>query len=106
MLYYLCRGNNSLLYSIINIHKTNKGAPITTGEVYSIYEKICNKINLRILTQRRVSDIIQELDMLGIITAKVIYKGRYGRSREIYVNIQDMLMPKIDEILHKDLDLK
>jgi len=30
-----------------------------------------------------VSDLISELDMLGIINSIVISKGRYGRTREI-----------------------
>ena len=35
------------------------------------------------LTQRRVSGLISSLDMLGLITARTISKGRYGRSKEI-----------------------
>ena len=56
---------------------------ITTGEVYEIYKNLCKKIRTDSLTQRRVADLISELDMLGIITARVISKGRYGRTREI-----------------------
>jgi len=103
---YQPKQSQAVLYTILTIHKNNRACPISTGEVYDLYQKICSKINLRVLTQRRVSDIIQELDMLGIITAKVIYKGRYGRCREIYISLQDTLLPRIDEILHKDLDLK
>ncbi|MFO1535622.1 MAG: cell division control protein Cdc6, partial [Thermoplasmatota archaeon] len=39
-----------------------------------------------ILTQRRITDLISELDMLGIFTARVISKGRYGRTREIQMS--------------------
>jgi archaeal cell division control protein 6 len=56
---------------------------ITTGEVYEIYKDLCKKTRYDALTQRRVADLISELDMLGIITARVISKGRYGRTREI-----------------------
>ena len=56
---------------------------ITTGEVYEIYKDLCKKTRYESLTQRRVADLISELDMLGIITARVISKGRYGRTREI-----------------------
>jgi cell division control protein 6 len=38
---------------------------------------------LDILTQRRVSDLISELDMLGLINTTVISKGRYGRTKKI-----------------------
>jgi len=56
---------------------------ITTGEVYEIYKDLCKRTRADSLTQRRVADLISELDMLGIITARVISKGRYGRTREI-----------------------
>lgn len=66
-------------------HDHSKGTirAITTGEVFEIYKDLCKKTRTDILTQRRVADLISELDMLGIITARVISKGRYGRTREI-----------------------
>jgi len=94
------------LYSIITLHQNKRSDKlISTGEIYELYKNICGKINLRMLTQRRVSDIIQELDMLGIINAQVISKGRYGRTREISLSLQDNLIPKVIEILKKDLDI-
>jgi Cdc6-like AAA superfamily ATPase len=41
--------------------------------------------------------------MLGIINAKVISKGRYGRTREIYVSISDELLSKIKVKLQEEL---
>lgn len=93
------------LYSIISIHLAGKDT-IFTGEVYSIYKKICARTSLRPLTQRRVSDIVAEFDMLGIINAKVTSKGRYGRTREIDIAINDSIVNKIKDMLEKDLDLK
>jgi cell division control protein 6 len=40
-----------------------------------------------VLTQRRVTDLISELDMLGIINAIVVSKGRYGRTKEIALSV-------------------
>ncbi len=57
----------------------------TTGEVYCIYKKLCNKVGVDALTQRRISDLISELDMLGIVNSVVISKGRYGRTREMKI---------------------
>ena len=63
--------------------KTGTAGAITTGEAYEIYKELCKKTRTDSLTQRRIADLISELDMLGIITARVISKGRYGRTREI-----------------------
>lgn len=92
------------LFSIFSIKKNLRGI-ILTGEVYEFYRSLCLKTGLRPLTQRRISDIIAELDMLGIINAKVISKGRYGRTREISLAIPSSTEKKIIEILKTDLDL-
>lgn len=72
------------LFAILNTSDSTQN-PIFTGTVYELYKQICERTGLRPLTQRRLSDIISELDMLGIITARIISKGRYGRTREIVV---------------------
>jgi len=71
-----------VLSSILSLSQ-NSGKFIFTGEIYELYKKYCSDFGLRPLTQRRMSDILSEFDMLGIITARVISKGRYGRTREI-----------------------
>ena len=81
--------------------KTGTTGAITTGEVYEIYKDLCKKTRTDILTQRRVTDLISELDMLGVVTARVISKGRYGRTRDIKMsseteNIMNIL--KEDEV--------
>jgi archaeal cell division control protein 6 len=92
------------LYSILIIYEKTKNT-IYTGDIYEFYKKLCVRVGLRPLTQRRLSDIVAELDMLGIINAKVISKGRYGRTREINLAIQPVTEPKVKEILEKDLGL-
>lgn len=75
---------------------------IQTGEVYDLYTKKCKENYMTELTQRRVTDLISELDMLGIINAKVISKGRYGRTREITVNLSENIIDKIKEHLKNE----
>ena len=72
---------------------------------YNIYHQICSESKNDPLTQRRVSDIIAEFDMLGIINARVISKGRQGRTREIKLMLAPAIKAKADEILKKSLDL-
>ncbi len=56
---------------------------VTTGEIYEWYKKIVKLLDIEEVTFRRVSGIIGELDMLGIIQARVISRGRYGKTRII-----------------------
>lgn len=56
---------------------------LTTGDVYATYKELCRKTGLGPVTQRRVTDLISELDMMGIISARVKSFGRAGRTKEI-----------------------
>ncbi|MBI5392174.1 ORC1-type DNA replication protein [Candidatus Woesearchaeota archaeon] len=93
------------LLSIFLVKEVSETKPLFTGDVYEIYKDLSQKINLKPLTQRRVSDIIAELDMLGIINAKVISKGRYGRTREIRLAIPISTVPLIKQALQEGLNL-
>lgn len=87
-----------VLYSIISL-KPSRNNNLFTGEVYELYRSLCSKTNTSVLTQRRISDIISEFDMLGLLNAKVISKGRYGRTREISLEIPETTLTKIKQIL-------
>jgi len=70
-----------VMIAIILLSKKQKS--LTTGEVYDVYKSLCKRMKLESVTLRRVSDIISELDMVGVISAKVVSKGRYGKTKEI-----------------------
>lgn len=80
------RHSQLLLYSILKLFSKGK-EQILTGDVYEVYTNLCKRNGYRILTQRRISDLISEYDMLGLISTKVVSKGRYGRTREIKLAI-------------------
>jgi len=92
-----------VLSSIIQISEKDPNHHLFTGEVYNFYKDLCIKNHLEVLTQRRVSDIIQEFDMLGIITVNVISKGRGGRMREIKLAITKDIVGKAKEIIADSL---
>ncbi|PIN92460.1 cell division control protein Cdc6 [Candidatus Pacearchaeota archaeon CG_4_9_14_3_um_filter_31_7] len=93
-----------VLYSILLLEE-NKKNKIFTGDIYRTYEKLCKNMVIECLTQRRVGDIIAEFDMVGIVNAKVISKGRGGRTREIKLAIPETLIPKVKEILEQSLNI-
>ena len=92
-----------VLSSIIKLSEQKEESPVFTGDVYTLYQELCMKNKLEVLTQRRVSDIIQEFDMLGIINVRVISKGRGGRMREIKLAISKHIMDKAKEIIDESL---
>jgi len=54
-----------------------------TGELYIAYSSLCKKLGIETLTQRRLSGILGDLDLLGLVEASVVSKGRRGRTKKI-----------------------
>ena len=80
--------------------------PATTGEVYDYYRRLVGMLGIEEVTFRRVSGIIGELDMLGLITARVASRGRYGKTRliELAANADTLLEalseePGLDQVV-------
>jgi archaeal cell division control protein 6 len=69
---------------VLSILKSQTGM---TGDVYDIYTSLCKIIEQEILTQRRITQIVSELDQLGLITSNVVSHGRYGRSQIIKIAV-------------------
>lgn len=94
--------------TLLSIFQTSKNIgvrPLFTGDIYELYKELCLKAKVNPLTQRRISDLIAELDMLGIINAKVISKGRYGRTRQISLGVPLSTVPKLEGLLKDVLNL-
>ena len=87
------------LASIILNRGSKENGQQTTGEVYNTYRLICKRFNVEQLTQRRVGHIISELDMQGLINAKVVSLGRQGRTRYISLAIEQN---QVDNALDND----
>ena len=88
-----------VLMSIIK--NTDEGmTTMTTGDVYATYKFISESIGQSVLTQRRIAGLISELDMLGIIHARVKSFGRACRTKEIELRTPKEIisMIKNDEI--------
>ena len=92
-----------VLYALLMLDRQGKKAgtnqAMTTGEVYDLYRELCKKVRYTCLTQRRTADLISELDMLGVVTARVISKGRHGRTTEIQISNTSK---DLTEVLNED----
>ncbi|MDR4512389.1 MAG: AAA family ATPase [Nitrososphaeraceae archaeon] len=78
---------NSTTHTKIVLLAITKSKNGNTGEVYEIYSKYCKSIDNEPLTQRRITQIISELDQLGLVSSNIVNQGRYGRSQKIRITI-------------------
>jgi len=99
------RHSQMILYSLVKCAERNQmnngwhDGRTLTGDLFDAYSKICTTNGTKVLTQRRFSDLVGELDMLGIITANVISKGRHGRTREITLAVNGSALEKTKTFL-------
>lgn len=90
-----------VLYSIIYGFE-NCSHRQTTGEIYGIYKDLTKKAGIKTLTQRRIADLITELDMIGFIEANIKSYGRGGRTRLIMLMVSNEII-ELKRILKADL---
>ncbi len=90
---------SKLVFMSIIIGEENGNDKQMTGDVYSTYKKLAKKISKNSLTQRRVADLISELDMMGLVTARVKSFGRGGRTKVITVSVPIL---ETRQVLEKD----
>lgn len=88
-----------LLSIMMDEESRENGVDITTGEVYTRYSFLSKQVDTAPLTQRRITELISELDMLGIINARVVSFGRGGRTRLIQLNVS---IPDVKAVMEKD----
>jgi cell division control protein 6 len=83
-----------VLCSVYLLGKTKMTYTIT-GDIYEIYSELCDQYGLSSLTQRRVSGLISELDMIGLLNARVVSMGRHGRTKKIRLGIGRTLVRNV-----------
>jgi cell division control protein 6 len=77
-----------VLLSVYHLSKSSA----TTGEIYDLYNELCGELGAGLLTQRRLGTLVNELDAMGLLNAKVVSMGRYGRTKKIRLEISRTLI--------------
>lgn len=76
---------------LLSVYHLNKPSA-STGEIYDVYNELCGEFGAGLLTQRRLGTLINELDSMGLVNAKVVSMGRYGRTKKIRLEIARSLI--------------
>ena len=97
-----------ILVSMLLLTRGNVLSPVS-GMIYQTYKEVCRQIGIEPLTDRRVSSLISELDMLGVVKSELVNMGRHGRTRRIILltppdEIEEAI--RGDELLSPLLDYK
>lgn len=76
-----------VLCSVYLLCKSQSQQVSVTGNIYEVYKELCEQSGIAPLTQRRVSGLINELDVIGVLNTQVVNMGRYGRTKKIRLGI-------------------
>jgi cell division control protein 6 len=79
---------------LLSVYHLNKSSA-TTGEIYDVYNELCGELGAGLLTQRRLGTLVNELDAMGLLNAKVVSMGRYGRTKKIRLEISRTLLKDV-----------
>ncbi len=64
-----------------------KASGLSTGEIFLAYKNLCKAIRQKELTQRRVTQMLGEIEMSGIISGKIVHQGIHGRTKKFTLTI-------------------
>ncbi len=59
----------------------------TTGGIYSAYRGLCRNIRQKELTQRRITQMLSEIEMSGIISGRLVHQGIHGNTKKFKLTI-------------------
>ena len=76
---------------IIAIMKANGSS---TGEIYSSYKNLCKALGKDELTQRRITQMLSEIELSGIISGRLIHQGIHGRTKKYKLTISSEMIKK------------
>ncbi|MEK6964621.1 MAG: AAA family ATPase [Thermoproteota archaeon] len=82
-----------------------KASGLSTGEIYTAYKSLCKVIRQKELTQRRITQMLSEVELSGIITGKIIHQGIHGRTKKYKLTISPEMVKNTfkDELTFEDI---
>ena len=66
----------------------------STGEIYSSYKNLCKVVGKDGLTQRRVTQMLSEIELSGIISGRLIHQGIHGRTKKYKLTVSTDMIKK------------
>jgi cell division control protein 6 len=79
--------NSYPLHEKLLILAVMKASGNTTGEIYQSYKNLCKITRQKELTQRRITQMLSEIEMTGLITGKIIHQGMHGRTKKFNLTL-------------------
>ena len=64
----------------------------TTGGIYNTYKELCRGVRQKELTQRRITQMLSEIEMSGLISGRLVHQGVHGNTKKFKLTISPDLV--------------
>ena len=78
-----CTEHHYLVYEAVYEVSEEGSVSVQTGDIYERYKELCASTEEEALSDRRISDYLKQLELLGIVRADYYYGGEKGKTREV-----------------------
>lgn len=87
---------------IITAMKTSE---LATGEIYTAYKGLCKAVRQQELTQRRVTQMLSEIELSGIISGRIVHQGIHGNTKKYKLTIPREIVKETfkDDLTFEDI---
>ncbi len=87
---------------LVAIMKANGSS---TGEIYSSYKNLCKVLGKDGLTQRRITQMLSEIELSGIVSGRLVHQGIHGRTKKYKLTVSSEMIKKSfkDELSLQDI---
>jgi archaeal cell division control protein 6 len=69
-----------------------KSSELSTGEIYTTYKNLCKSVRQQELTQRRVTQMLSEIELSGIIYGRIVHQGIHGNTKKYKLTIPNEIV--------------
>jgi cell division control protein 6 len=69
-----------------------KSPNISTGDIYSAYKSLCKITHQNELTQRRITQMLSEIELSGLISGRMIHQGIHGNTKKFNLTVSPELV--------------
>ena len=64
----------------------------TTGGIYNTYKGLCKGVRQKELSQRRITQMLSEIEMSGLISGRLVHQGIHGNTKKFKLTISPDLV--------------
>ena len=82
-----------------------KNTELATGEIYTAYKGLCQAVRQHELTQRRVTQMLSEIELSGIISGRIVHQGIHGNTKKYKLTIPREIVKETfkDDLTFEDI---